>query len=328
MKKILFVLFLMPLFALAQKNKEIKPVKMHTVGPKESLSSIGRMYEVNGRVLANYNNIEYEKGINIGQVLKIPPKGTTLDQVPTPPKPVTETVKKEEIKTPPAVVKDETKPVEKAAVKNEAGTPVYHKVGKKETLYRITTLYPGITVEDLKKWNNLTGDGVTEGADLVVGYKKTTAETKKTPVEKTEKEKPVVTETVKKEPEKKAKEPERTETPKAEVSGKNIKGGAFKSLYESQNGNGNAINEEGSLGVFKSTSGWNDGKYYCLYNNAVPGTIVKVSTATGKYIYAKVLDLVPDLKQNNGLLILISNAAADELGLAESNSNCSVSYSK
>lgn len=51
---------------------------MHTVGAKESLSSIGRMYEVNGRVLANYNNIEYEKGINIGQVLKIPPKGTNL----------------------------------------------------------------------------------------------------------------------------------------------------------------------------------------------------------------------------------------------------------
>jgi len=326
MKKILFVLFLMPLFTVAQKNKEIKPVKMHTVGAKESLSSIGRMYEVNGRVLANYNNIEYEKGINIGQVLKIPPKGTTLDQVPTPPKSVTETVKKEEIKTPAAVVAKETKPVEKAAVKDEPGTPVYHKVGKKETLYRITTLYPGITVEDLKKWNNLTGDGVTEGADLVVGYKKTATETKKMPVEKTEK--PVVTETVKKEPEKKTKEPEKTEPPKADGSGKNIKGGAFKSLYESQNGNGNAVNEDGSLGVFKSTSGWNDGKYYCLYNNAVPGTIIKVSTPAGKFVYAKVLDLVPDLKQNNGLLILISNAAADELGLGENNSNCSISYSK
>ncbi len=301
---------------------------MHTVGPKESLSSIGRMYEVNGRVLANYNNIEYEKGINIGQVLKIPPKGTTIDQVPIPTRSVSEILKKEEANPQVPVVKEETKPVEKAGAKNEPGAPVYHKVGKKETLYRITVLYPGVTVEDLKKWNNLTSDAVTEGADLIVGYKKTTAEIKKTPVEKTEKEKPVVTETVKKEPEKKTKEPEKTESPKTDVSGKNIKGGAFKSLYESQNGNGNAVNEEGSLGVFKSTSGWNDGKYYCLYNNAVPGTIVKVSTATGKFVYAKVLDLVPDLKQNNGLLILISNAAADELGLGENNSNCSISYSK
>ena len=247
----------MPLFAVAQKSKEIKPVKMHTVGPKESLSSIGRMYEVNGRVLANYNNIEYEKGINIGQVLKIPPKGTTLDQVPIPTRSVSEILKKEEANPQVPTVKEETKPVEK-----------------------------------------------------------------------TEKEKPVITETVKKEPEKKTKEPERTEPAKTDVSGKSIKGGAFRSLYESQNGNGSTVNEEGSLGVFKSTSGWNDGKYYCLYNNAVPGTVIKVSTPAGKFVYAKVLDLVPDLKQNNGLLILISNAAADELGVGENNTNCSISYSK
>lgn len=328
MKKILFVLFLMPLFAVAQKSKEIKPVKMHTVGPKESLSSIGRMYEVNGRVLANYNNIEYEKGINIGQVLKIPPKGTTLDQVPIPTRSVSEILKKEEANPQVPTVKEETKPVEKAEARNEPGAPIYHKVGKKETLYRITTLYPGITVEDLKKWNNLAGDGVTEGADLIVGYKKAAAEIKRTPVEKTEKEKPVITETVKKEPEKKTKDPERTEPAKTDVSGKSIKGGAFRSLYESQNGNGSTVNEEGSLGVFKSTSGWNDGKYYCLYNNAVPGTVIKVSTPAGKFVYAKVLDLVPDLKQNNGLLILISNAAADELGVGENNTSCSISYSK
>ncbi len=83
MKKLLFVLLLAPFFVQAQKPKPIKPVKMHTVGPKENLSSIGRMYEVNGRVLANYNNIGYDKGLSIGQVLKIPPKGTTLEQVTT-----------------------------------------------------------------------------------------------------------------------------------------------------------------------------------------------------------------------------------------------------
>jgi len=328
MKKILFVLFLLPLFAAAQKGKDIKPVKMHTVGPKESLSSIGRLYEVNGRVLANYNNIDYEKGISIGQVLKIPPKGTTIDQV-------TELPKEEVPKVQPPVLKAEPKTEVKAEPKVESGAPVYHKVGKKETLFHISTLYPGVTIDDLKKWNNLTGDGVTEGANLIVGYKKTVIDNKKTAVEKTEKEKPVVvTEPVKKEPVKQVKEvektnPPRTEPTKADVAGKSIKGGAFKAMFESQNSNGTPVNEEGSLGVFKSTSGWNDGKYYCLYNNASPGTVIKISIpATGKFVYVKVLDIIPDLKQNAGLLILISNAAADELGATDNNTNCSISYSK
>lgn len=301
---------------------------MHTVGPKESLSSIGRLYEVNGRVLANYNNIDYDKGISIGQVLKIPPKGTTLDQVTDPSRQITSSApspKKEEpkVQPPTAVVKAETK----AETKEETGTPVYHKVGKKETLFHISTLYPGVSIDQLKKWNNLTSDGVNEGVNLVVGYKTTAPNSKITTVEKTEKEKPgVVTETVKKEP---VKEVEKTNPSKTDVAGKNIKGGAFKAIFESQSGNGTPVTEEGSFAVFKSTSGWNDGKYYCLYNNAGPGTVIKISIpSTGKFVYAKVLDMIPDLKQNSGLLILISNAAADELGATDGTAGCSISYSK
>lgn len=284
---------------------------MHTVGPKESISSIGRMYEVNGRVLANYNNIDYDKGLTVGQVLKIPPKGTTLEQVAQP-------VKAEAPKTQPPVVKTESN--------NETGSPVYHTVGKKETLFHITTLYPGISVDDLKKWNNLTGDGVNEGAKLIVGYSKGAAETKMAPVEKAEKEKPVV---VKEAEKKESKKTEPVETKPVIQTGKDFKGGVFKTVYESQNSNGVPVDQQGAAGVFKSTSGWTDGKYYCLYNNAVPGTIIKITnTANEKFVFAKVLDAIPDIKQNNGLLICISNAAATELGAAEGNFNCAIKYSK
>lgn len=319
MKKILTVLFLLPVLALAQNTKSIKPVKTHTVGPKESLSSIGRMYEVNGRVLANYNNIDYDKGLTVGQVLKIPPKGTTIDQVAQP-------VKTETPKAQTPVVKVETKPAVKTESNNETGSPVYHTVGKKETLYHITTLYPGISVDDLKRWNNLTGDGVNEGAKLIVGYSKGAAETKMAPVEKAEKEKPVV---VKEAEKKESKKTEPVETKPVIQTGKDFKGGVFKTVYESQNSNGVPVDQQGAAGVFKSTSGWTDGKYYCLYNNAVPGTIIKITnTANEKFIFAKVLDAIPDIKQNNGLLICISNAAATELGAAEGNFNCAIKYSK
>ncbi|HMI78247.1 MAG TPA: LysM peptidoglycan-binding domain-containing protein [Ferruginibacter sp.] len=312
MKKILSLLFLLPLFAIAQN-------KTHTVGPKESISSIGRLYEVNGRVLAHYNNIDYEKGLTIGQVLKIPPKGTTL---PAEAKPI-------------VIEPGKTEPVKKVVTQTETtGSPIYHKVGKKETLYHISTLYGKVPIDDLKKWNNLTGDGVNEGVNLIVGYTKPGNEAKAPVKENTDKAKktdpgpplinpetfPPVKAPVEKPKEKVSTEPK---------TAKDFSGGAFKSLFTSQGSNRSTVNEEGTAATFKSTSGWNDGKYYCLHNTALPGTIIKITNkANGKSIYAKVLDVIPDIKQNAGLVIRLSNAASGELGAAENNFNCSLNYSK
>ena len=110
---------------------------------------------------------------------------------------------------------------------------------------------------------------------------------------------------------------------------KEFKGGVFKSDFDQQVRSGVLTSEIGVAGLFKSTSGWTDGKYYCLHNGSTPGTIVKITnTASGKTVYAKVLDQIPDIKQNTGLLIRISNAAAEELGVGEDKFDCSLSYSK
>ena len=37
---------------------------------------------------------------------------------------------------------------------------------------------------------------------------------------------------------------------------------------------------------------------------------------------------MPDIKQNEGLLLIISNAAAEELDVNSSNFSCSINYSK
>jgi hypothetical protein len=107
--------------------------------------------------------------------------------------------------------------------------------------------------------------------------------------------------------------------------GKIAEGGFFRSAFEKQENS--KENRSGSAGVFKSTSGWDDGKYYCLYNDASPGTIVKVTnSSTRKFVYAKVLDAIPDMKQNEGLIIRISNAAAGELEVSGNSFDCTVSY--
>lgn len=315
MKRFFIILFCLPLFALAQK--EIT----HTVGPKESLTSIGRLYNINGRELANFNNIDYEKGLSLGQVLRIPATGAK-----TTPAVASPVVKKEPVVTKPVVKNNEV-----------AGSPIYHTVAKKETLYGISTMYGKVPIADIKKWNNLTADGLNEGMQLIVGYTaKGTAPVVKNVVKETPpvvvKETPPVKQEVKE-----VKQPpvvvKKEETPVPPVvntnSGKSFNGGYFKSLYTSQTNNADVASETGMAGIFKSTSGWEDGKYYCLHNDATAGTIVKISnTATGKSIYAKVLDVIPDIKQNTGLLLRLSNAAAEELGVSDAKFNCSVSYSK
>ena len=329
MKKIFGLLLLLPFFALAQGKKDIK----HTVGPKESLSSIGRMYNINGRELANYNHIDYDKGLTIGQVLNIPAANAAT---------VTPAV------TPPAPAKT-TAPVKETPVKQVPsatnGTPIYHTVGKKETLCHISTLYNKVPIEDIKKWNKLSGDGVNEGTKLIVGYsggKPTQRAEDKTvkaaPVVKDPVvvKKPVDTEIAASKPVEETKPAEvvkkqdpQPEPVKVIPGASKASGGYFKNLYEAQT-NGNAVvNESGAGGVFKSTSGWEDGKYYCLHNTAPAGTVIKITnTATGRSVYAKVLDLIPDIKQNNGLIIRISNAAADALGITDNKLDCTLNYSK
>ena len=296
MKKLLTILFFVPLFAMAQKGTT------HTVAAKESFTSIGRMYNVNGRELANYNKLDYEKGLSIGQVIKIPATAS-IPQV------------KVEV------------PIAKAQpTSNTAGTPIYHTVGKKETLYHISTVYGKVPIADIKKWNNLTGDGVNEGTKLIVGYNKNATppvtekieEVKQAPV----KQEPVVIETEKEKPAE-IKQAPPVKQPPVVRGDVNFNGGAFKNIYQS----GNGTNETAQAGVFKSNSGWEDGKYYCLHNTAAEGSIVKVTTTSGKSIYAKVLDVIPDIKQNAGLEILISNAAATELGVADK-FDCTITYSK
>lgn len=307
MKKLIILLFLIPVFAQAQST--------HTVEPKETLYSVARKYNVPPRELAAYNNLTIETGLTIGQVIKIPPTGKATAGKPAPVNP-------------------------KSADITTTSVPVYHKVGKKETLYHISKLYPGASIDDIKKWNKLNSDGLSEGMNLIVGFKKEKVSApvvtepvaeKKTVVTEIKKEEPVkekpvvVTETKPAEPVMTA--PVKSPEP-SKVTGKNFNGGYFKSLYQEQLSANKSMKEEsGTAAVFKSSSGWEDGKYYCLHNTAPAGSIIKITNKSNqKVVYAKVLDVIPDLKQNAGIAIRLSNAAADELGAGENNFEALLNY--
>jgi len=301
------------------------------VQPKENYYSIGRIYNISPREIAPFNKLQLEGGLTLGQNLKIP-IGTEFFQ-------------------------------NGNAEVDETFVPVYHTLKDKETLYRVAHNYNGLSLETLKRWNKIKGETVKKGTTLIIGYLKVKKElselakngigttivsndvavnqvqekniqTEKAPDKKIEKTTtPVKTQ---QEPDreatnpvKKAVEPEVTITDAKKESVKKMKGGVFKMIFENQEKKGEQVKEEANAGIFKSTSGWSDSKYYCLHNIAAPGTIIKITNpANNKFVFAKVLDLIPDIQQNNNLSIIISNAAADELGAAENNFNCLLNYSK
>jgi len=287
----------------------------HTVEPKENYYSVGRLYNVSPKELAPYNNLEFEKGFTIGQVIKIPLASTNFSQGEPP-------------------------------NENEVLVPVYHITQPKEGLYRVSVNYNKVSTDQIKKWNRLSSDNVSTGSKLIIGFLKVLKD--QSPlvsqaikinsgdfvVKQPEEKKPVIINAKEEkisEPEIKFKKPaDVIETSNVITSNTiNFNGGKFKSLYTEQVKGRNLQNETGVAAIFKTTSGWQDGKYYCFHNTAEPGTIIKVTNiANGRSVYAKVLDAIPDIKQNTGLLMRISNSAADELGITETKFDCSVSYIK
>src|SRR5258708_25088658 len=78
MKRLLILLFLLPLFTKAQDRSLMVQgtapdlYLLHTVVAKENYYSIGRLYNISPKVFAPYNNLTMDKALNLGQVIKIP----------------------------------------------------------------------------------------------------------------------------------------------------------------------------------------------------------------------------------------------------------------
>lgn len=304
----------------------------HKIAPKENYYSIGRLYNVPPKELAPFNNLEFDKGLSLGQDIKIPLSRNNFTQDGT-------------------------------LQAGEALIPVYHIVEAKEGLYRVSANYNKVPLQLLKKWNNLSSDAVSNGTKLIVGYLKVRKDqsslsgnmataVKDVPVAVKEtgagKKDGSVAKAVD-DPARTGEAVKTAEAPNVQVKNKqapNVKteeakavpvlhtgisynGGRFKDLYEEQHKGKLPVTENGLSGVFKSTSGWQDGKYYCFHNSAQPGTVFKITnSANNKTVYAKVLDLIPDISQNSGLILLISNSAAEELGISDSRFDCTISYYK
>jgi LysM repeat protein len=324
----------------------------HTVAAKETWYSIGRLYNVSPKEIAPLNNTTMDKPLAIGQSIKIPlttnlsVDGTkATDEVFVP---LYHTVQDKEWlyrisqnhnKVPVAnlekwnnVTNDGVKPGMNIIVgylKVKQGQSALAASGTSKVVSVTATAPTSTKTEPVVAANNPTvkEPAVSAGTE---DTKTIQPEPVKEPVKATTGTAPVTTAPATKTPATTTPATTTTTQPATTtatttpatttpvtttpVSNPNVvvnyKGGYFKTLY-AEAGKGTA----GNAGVFKSTSGWKDGKYYALMNNVPVGTVVKVSfTSTQKSIYAKVLGQLPEMKESIGLTIRLSDAAASELG--------------
>lgn len=279
---------------------------IHTVVAKENWYSIGRLFNCSPHEIAGFNNMNFDKPLDVGVSLNIPLTPGNFDQ--------------KQLKS-----------------SGESLVPVYHVVGDKEWIFKISSTYNDVPVTSLEKWNKIKRDDVRKGTSLIVGFLK--VKTDLSPLAFGVSSNPAVSSAT-------DLQNKSLQTANQTTSASNSVSGTASAIpvsntserpnnYASTHSNGGFFSTDyggsgkstgGMAGTFKSTSGWTDGKYYALMNGVPVGAIIRVSGSNGKTIYAKVLGQLPEMKESTGLLIRISNAASAELGLGEGKFPVDVKY--
>lgn len=329
-KAALFLFFLVLTGGVFAQNPELLVKKgenglylEHKVLRGQSFFAIGRQYNVSVKYLAAYNKLDLNKALWVDQKLRIPLTDTNFTQKGNSGTPVYhKTASNEDLGDISAQYGNV--PKEYLAGWNKLSTSVPKEGAPLIIGFLQSRGMTAVTIDmkpvKLEETTVKTNPPVTKVETKETPVKpETKPETK--PAEK-EVQKPVEQKPVEQKPELKPIE-EKTETKPIEekINEKPVVSdqGYFRSHFDKQTRiNPVSKNETVASGVFKTLSGWQDGKYYILVDKLPSGTIVKVVNPTNnKAIYAKVLGEMSGIRQNQGLDIRISNAAASVLEITE-----------
>jgi LysM repeat protein len=339
MKVILFfLLFTFSLQAYAQQSKlyaaknERGIYVEHKVQPKENWYSVGRFYAISPKEIASFNGLSMDKGLSIGQLLNVPLNSNNFIQIISAVGiPVYHAVQPKE-----GLIKiANTYGLSLAGIKNLNGlTTDQVNVG-----YPLIIGYIGAANQNaVAPVPTPSSSNVNSSTSIAPAASvKTTLPTstpapavnstpqKAQPVAPpvTQKQTAAIEKTKEENPKSAPKVIEKPSQPKVSVNEVKPTAPSTSNYFATGFGQQAKEGKEQKLenptyGLFKSSSGWQDGKYYILINDVVPGTIVKLTaTDTGKTIHAKVLGAVPPGKESEGMQLRLSNAAVSALGMTE-----------
>lgn len=126
----------------ARPKSEFKDIE-HVVEKGEYLGTIARKYNVSVNNLLEWNALS-DTNIKLGDKL---------------------IVGKEEVKNTPI---DKKSKKESYAINNKDSKENLYKVRKGDTLLKISQKFPGVTIADIKKWNNIKGESIKPGMKLKI----------------------------------------------------------------------------------------------------------------------------------------------------------------
>lgn len=272
----------------------------HKVAAGETMYSISRSYGISVSDLRSWNNLQ-DNTLAVGQELVVKkPSAATSRPVQ---QPTTET--------------------------NDAATQPpssgMHTVATKETLYSIARKY-GITVSQIKQWNQLTSDELQVGQSIYVVTPSRTGSSSVT----TAAQQPIKTE----EP-RPANEPRIDETPARPAESNKAGNDQTASSTPKPNTiriseslkNSDEITEAGVAELIEGTEG--NRKYLALHRTAPVGTILKVrNEMNNREVFVRVMGKLPDNAINNKVLIKISRSAYDRLGAIDPKFRVELTYYK
>lgn len=312
----------MPIDSVGLEKRNGKNFVVHKVVPKETLFALSRKYNVpvNQIVDANPN---IQSGLTIGQIVYIPSKAPLKSPEPVAP-----------------ILKNSTPSTPYTYVIDAKGNKV-HQVVPRQTLYSIARMY-NISMADIRKWNNLTSDNLTVGADLIVGMgnKPTpnnnpqyvgeiddTVDKTKTgpavkPTGKPAEEIVVKTNEPTRTPEPMRTEPVRTAEPI-------VRRETEESLDREESTGGSEsvskVTESGLAEVIDGNS--NNNKYLALHKSAPVGSILQVKNImNGQSVYVRVIGKLPETGNNDKVVVKISKRAFQRLASLDNRFRVEVSY--
>lgn len=258
--------------------RQAGPGGIHKVAEKETLFSISRLYGISIDELRSWNNLT-ASSLSIGQELIIKKTDTPPPVSPQP-----------------------------ASVQPKPQSGV-HEVRPGETMFSISRQYQ-VSVDDLRRWNNLNGNDLSIGQMLVVSSpaNQAVASAAPGPSQQSMSETNVTA----------------TASPPVEVKSSP----AVHTVAVPGNTAGtDAVVQAGLAELIEGTEG--NRKYLALHRTAPVGTILKVrNEMNNREVFVRVIGKLPDTALTDKLVIKISRSAYDRLGAIDPRFRVEVTYYK
>ncbi|RRB02954.1 LysM peptidoglycan-binding domain-containing protein [Larkinella rosea] len=322
--------------SLGMEKKDGKLFVLHRVEQGQTLYSLVRKYNTTVQAIKDANpgmaeNFRYD------QVVRVPAGNLSRKEE----KAVTKALKQEEKE-----LKREEREVKQETVK-EANSGI-HQVEPGQTLYSLAARY-GVSMDDVRKWNNLSSDHIVSGQPLIVSEKAwrvreplakpvtvpahrsdssaDMARTSRNDSPKTERPSPPRTNSA---PREEPARPSETDRPATEPTTsvpsepRIIRPGDTGPL-PNPGGNARRVSEIGLAEIIENSNSSN--KYLGLHRTVPVGTLVLVRNDMNQQsIWVKIIGRLPDTSVNDKVIVKISARAFEKLSPVDRRFRAEVSY--